>query len=508
MPFVANTPESLIARSDSKDPKSTCRGITSAGRPCRRPLGTRSPSDAATERYGGRGTRLLDAVPDDDPADENLYCWQHKEQASLSARSSPGPKGSIAVPTIREERTSLDTLADRLGLVDIAKRHSAAADARKQSKKSSGRRPGAGATGSAAYTGGPSKPTTTTRPPPRKKQTATASQLTCCFCFSIPIEQVDEKQHDESEKTKPRPKPPMDQPYQQQPRPTYQPQRPSTASYQGYDRPSPSKHQRPAQQQPTSPAKSYRSATSITAQMKDLIPDTLNAATAAQLMAELVRPLAESDEPGYIYMFWLVQDTQPQPPTPSPSSSALQQRQRAPVEAARSLLAPPPPPSMAARGRRASDAVSWYASQSSTKGTNGGSDKATSSMLLKIGRAANVQRRMNQWQRQCGYDVEVLRYYPYASSSSTPTPSPSPSPRRGSASGNGSESPGMMTPHAKRVERLVHIELTGMGLRAEREACEACGREHREWFEVGATREDVRRVDEVIRRWVEWDLSR
>jgi len=31
-----------------------------------------------------------------------------------------------------------------------------------------------------------------------------------------------------------------------------------------------------------------------------------------------------------------------------------------------------------------------------------------------------------------------------------------------------------------------------------------CGREHKEWFEVEASREGVRGVDEVVRRWVGW----
>ncbi|KAJ3494540.1 hypothetical protein NLG97_g4020 [Lecanicillium saksenae] len=262
--------------------------------------------------------------------------------------------------------------------------------------------------------------------------------------------------------------------------PTYQPQRPSTVPYQSPYRPPSSKYYQPPV---VSPAKSYKSETSITAQMKHLIPDSLDAATASLLMAELVRPVTESDEPGYIYIFWLVEE-----------SDSQGTQQRAPVEAARSLLAPPPSTS---HGRRASDTVSRYASQSHRNGRPG---KQT--MLLKIGRAANVQRRMNQWQRQCGYDVEVLRYYPYTSST-TPTPSPGRH-RRGSDSPP-TAAAGMMTPHAKRVERLVHIELTGMGLRAETATCKACGRDHREWFEVGATREDVRKVDEVIRRWVEWD---
>lgn len=85
----------------------------------------------------------------------------------------------------------------------------------------------------------------------------------------------------------------------------------------------------------------------------------------------------------------------------------------------------------------------------------------------------------------------MLRYYPYLAGSQ--------------------ESSGAvphMTPHVKRVERLVHIELSGMGLRKDNGKCEACGREHREWFEVEATREGVKAVDRVIRRWVEWDETR
>ncbi|OAA47171.1 DUF1766-domain-containing protein [Beauveria brongniartii RCEF 3172] len=468
MPFVANTPESLLARSDSKDPKSTCRGITSAGRPCRRPLGARP--DAGT-RYS-RGGRLT-AIPDDDPTDESLYCWQHKEQASHSTRSSPGPKGSgtghAAVPTIREERTSLDTLADRLGLVDIGDNKHAAGRPSKP-----GRRPNGGGEAPVYLAGFQPKPARPSRPPQHKKnKKQKTSQLQLCCCFSIPIEQLDDEP---AEKPKPRP---ANQPYQQEPMPTYQPQRPSTAPYPNHHRP-------PL----PSPAKSTRSEASLTARMKHLIPDSLDAATASLLMAELVRPVAESDEPGYIYMFWLVQE----------DADAGDSRQRAPVEAARSLLAPPPPSSSsAAQGRRASDTVSRYASR-----RDGRPGKQT--MLLKIGRAANVQRRMNQWQRQCGYDVEVLRYYPYtSSSSSTPTPSPGRNRRGSDSPPAAATTPGMMTPHAKRVERLTHIELTGLGLRAQRETCKACGRDHREWFEVGAAREEVRRVDEVIRRWVEWD---
>lgn len=115
---------------------------------------------------------------------------------------------------------------------------------------------------------------------------------------------------------------------------------------------------------------------------------------------------------------------------------------------------------------------------------------------MKIGRATNVHRRMTQWQKQCGHDITLLRYYPNVnvnpdkqfprSASSTPHPILTP------------------TPLLPRIERLIQLELAG--LRIKQEKCDACGREHREWFEVEASRNGVRCVDEVVRRWVEWGM--
>lgn len=317
----------------------------------------------------------------------------------------------------------MDTLADRLGLVDLEKKYTDA-----HGVKYARHRP-------------PERP----RKPSKQKR---ASSLQLC-CFTVPLEQVDEPP-----KPRPRPHRPMEQRASTASMPVHRPAHQANTPQRRPNLASPD----------VSPSKnsyqSGKSTTSITAQMKHLITDTVDAATASALMTELAKPFTESDEAGYIYMFWL---------TPESRAAA------APVEAARSLLSAPSP---SQSSRRASDAVSRFADQSST------SNKKT--MLLKIGRAANVQRRMNQWQRQCGYDVEVLRYYPYT----------------GDSSGSSA-----MTPHSKRVERLVHIELSGLGLRATTRTCDACGRDHREWFEVGAARDDVRRVDAVIRRWVEWDLQ-
>ncbi|KAI9896863.1 hypothetical protein N3K66_007885 [Trichothecium roseum] len=427
MPFVANTPESLLNRGDSKNPNSTCRGITSNGRPCRRAL------DKPPVHTYGRRPRTPDA-----PRDDSQFCWQHRDQANVSAHSSPGPRAN-ATPILEEEpRTSLDTLADRLGLVDLQEKHG------------NGRRRM------------DTRPPRPNRPLPGPEKRSGLSKL--CCCFSAPEEDYP--------LPAPRPNRPQPVPVQQNQ------QRPSTQHSNGGRRPSSSQqHGNLPAPSPAKSARSNRSATSQTAQMKDLIPDTLDAATASALLNELSRPYVDSEEEGYIYMFWL---------TPAASASAP------PVDAARSLLAPP---SANPRSRRASDAVSSYAS-SRVKGNS----KKT--MVLKIGRAANVQRRMNQWQRQCGRDIEVLRFYPYSPSGGNNGSANSSS----SGHANSGLVAGRKTPHAHRVERLIHIELSGMGYRVEgKKACEACGKEHREWFEIDATREAIREVDGIIRRWVEMD---
>ena len=104
---------------------------------------------------------------------------------------------------------------------------------------------------------------------------------------------------------------------------------------------------------------------------------------------------------------------------------------------------------------------------------------------------------MNQWTRQCGYEVSVVRFYPYTSTSvSTPTPT-------ANSKGNleeEAEEP-RPVPHSHKVERLIHLELAEKKVR---KACGTCGKEHREWFEVEASREGMRVVDEVCRRWCDW----
>ncbi|KAI1753531.1 meiotically up-regulated gene 113-domain-containing protein [Xylaria castorea] len=435
MPFIPNTPESLVGRSDSKNPSTTCRGITSGGRPCRRPIGATPGSSAAASPPISRSR--VDQLRVDDPSDPGLYCWQHKDQASSSAKSSPGPTSRTKLNPIRQE--SFESLIDRLGIVEAQR------NGRKQHKNPTkpldgGRNEELPQTNGANFSQAP-KP---------KRKPKVQKHVGFCCCFTIPVY---EEEEEEEEERPPRPKP---RPIQNAST------KPNTAKLPSNHHLAPS----PASQRPSlAPSKqsSAQSGMSQTSQYLSLIPNSVLPETAANLLKELSKPYSQTDEAGYIYIFWLTPESQPSAP---------------PAEVARNLLAPPPRPDM--RQRRTSDVLQSFATQS----TRAGSSSKT--ILLKIGRASNVQRRLNEWQRQCGYNISLIRYYPYVSSSRPSTP--------------------RKMPHSHKVERLIHIELEGQGLRVNHKVgCDACGRNHREWFEVEATRAGINTVDEIVRRWSDWD---
>ncbi|KAI1122108.1 meiotically up-regulated gene 113-domain-containing protein [Nemania abortiva] len=431
MPFIPNTPESLIGRSDSKNPSTTCRGITSGGRPCRRPLAATPGSSPAASPFASPSRSKQLRV--DDPSDPGLYCWQHKGQASSSAKSSPGPSSRTKLSPVRQESfESLESLIGRLGIVEAER------NGRKQHGKPTeplnNRRNEKVSQANGAFASQPEKP---------KRKVKAQKHVSFCCCFTVPV----------YEERPPRPKP---RPIQSSPT------KPSAAKL-------PSNHHLappPASQRPSLAASrksSAQSAVSQTSQYLSLIPGSVLPETAANLLKELSKPIAQTDEPGYIYIFWLTPESQPSTP---------------PAEAARNLLAPPSRPDM--RQRRTSDVLQSFATQS----TRAGSSSKT--ILLKIGRASNVQRRLNEWQRQCGYNLSLIRYYPYVSSSQPSTP--------------------RKMPHSHKVERLIHIELEGQGLRVKHKSnCDACGKNHREWFEVEASRAGINAVDEIVRRWSDWD---
>ncbi|KAI1455365.1 DUF1766-domain-containing protein [Annulohypoxylon moriforme] len=428
MPFIPNTPESLIGRTDSKNPATTCRGITSGGRPCRRDLNSSPGSSPSAPRVTKPAKLRVD-----DPSDPDLYCWQHKDQASLSAKSSPGPKTT----PILETRESLDTLIDRLGIVEAErhgrKHHHSDRPSRHDDDRHNEKTSHSGNT----HTERPHR-----RRPKEKKRNF-------CYCFTI----TELEEEEEERPVRPQPRPVQSAPAKQ---PAY-----SRPPEQSLGIP-PAIHGRPSTDSKR-PSESRQ--TSQTSQYLSLIPATASPQTASQLMAELAKPISQQDEAGYIYIFWLTPESEPAAP---------------PAEAAESLLAPPRP---GGRQRRTSDVLETFAVKENKTGSS------SKKVLLKIGRASNVQRRLNEWTRQCGYNLSLVRYYPHIPSSQPSTP--------------------RKMPHSHKVERLIHLELAGAGLRvSDRANCDVCGKAHREWFEIDASRKGMAMVDEVVKRWSDWDEAR
>ena len=145
--------------------------------------------------------------------------------------------------------------------------------------------------------------------------------------------------------------------------------------------------------------------------------------------------------------------------------------------------------------------------------TSNPTSNSAGTIRLKIGRTSNVHRRLNEWTRQCSYDLTLIRYYPYTpSSSASSSPARTPQSRKHGQEYHNSISnshllPGRKVPHVHRVERLIHIELADLRVR-DLGRCSECGKEHREWFEVAAAKEALRNVDECVRRWVQWGESK
>ncbi|KAE9378884.1 DUF1766-domain-containing protein [Stipitochalara longipes BDJ] len=411
MPYIPHTPESLLPRSDSKNPAATCRGLTSTGRPCRRAL-SQSPQSSPSPS------------PRRSPSPE-AFCWQHKDQADSRAAASPQ---GLQSSTIRE-RTSIDTLVDRLGLLEVEQKKE-----RKQHRKPV---PVQDPEKAALRVGHVSQQPQRSRPRPKPQSNL---GLFCCIGVA-----------DESKRA---------------PRPVnHKPSRRTTATIPAEQRsklPTAVQQKLPSQRPPIA-----RDPSSRTGEFLSLIPKSASPQLTALLLAELAKPVSVADDEGYIYMFWLTPESVPAPP---------------PSETASSLLAPPSRPIPGQR--RTSDVLNTFAS--TVPNTQ---DKKT--ILLKIGRAQNVQRRLNQWTRQCGYNLSMIRYYPYHPTTLSDT--------------NVNELPRTprKVPNAHKVERLIHIELNAKRAQASGK-CSVCGREHREWFEVDASRDGVKAVDEVVRRWVEW----
>lgn len=481
MNFSSHTPEALLPRSDSKNPATTCKGITSNGRPCRRSLATTPKSSPGPSPLKDRGVlAVLRDGRDDGNTAAAFYCWQHQDQAQRVARTEQNHTDLYPL----QERTSIDTLIDRVGVMNLEEDVDRKENRGKRKKTRNG--------GSMAKNNLPAdwqdmqgplmsvpsdmmSPTLPQRPQARNqapRSNVTAS-LVCC------IREAGDDEH----------LPPRQRPYRAS---TPVPNR-FVASRQDYAlpvakssattsqmptamsrKPVPSTPNRASvvssgPQTPSTPTRPIvtptpKSSGSETQGLLSLIPPHLSPQTTSMLLNELSKPISPADAEGYIYMFWLTPESDTSKPDDDAASDLLEL-----------------PSNRPANDRRPSDVLQRYASEKRDP-------SHTKTVLLKIGRAENVHRRLSQWSKQCSYNITLIRYYPYQ-------PATTHRPQ--------TQSPPRKVPHVHRVERLIHVELAEKRVK-EQWPCENCGREHREWFEIEASRDGLRAVDEVIRRWVAW----
>lgn len=478
MPFIPHTPESLIQRSDSKDPGTTCKGITSAGRPCRRPLGS-SPQSSPTahRRFKSGVIAVLQPSDEDHEGAAAYFCFQHKDQAeTLAGGNQDGRKAKIVTV---QQRTSIDTLVDRTGVLDIeddatpSKSRHKRGHARPARKETLPKKWQDVNGPLIAISGDKQRPAERgTQRHQARGQSNLSFSLFCCVSTADQDYMPPPRVQRTSEK------PEYLHPSAQVPSSMQRAERPASSrplnsrlpvgQTSGSPRPSSGNQGSvPTTSSSRPPAQQHRS--SHTQDLLSLIPTTLSPHTTSLLLAELAKPVSPHDEEGYIYMFWLTDNALGTPDSQAASSLLSDGAANTPKE------------------RRKSD---FLAQSSHSK--NAPSKPKT--MLLKIGRASNVQRRMNEWNRQCGYKLSVIRFYPYLPSSAMPSrPDPSSPPASLSAPHK--------VPHAHKVEKLIHLELAEQRVKRD---CESCGKEHREWFEVESSRDGLRGVDEVIRRWTDW----
>jgi hypothetical protein len=186
--------------------------------------------------------------------------------------------------------------------------------------------------------------------------------------------------------------------------------------------------------------------------------------TYAKLLTTMSEQPSKTDTLGYIYIFW---------------QTDVQQTDDEASAVATIISAP-----KLDRGvQRQETILQRRFFQTSSNARLSGTEKRT--IFLKIGRAANVHQRLNQWKKQCEYEISLLRSYPYDARVRAIM---------------------KQVPNVVKVERLIHLHLEMLGQRVSKQC--KCGTEHKEWFEIGATAQAVREVDEIVRRWVRWSEER
>ncbi|EGE82867.2 hypothetical protein BDDG_05811 [Blastomyces dermatitidis ATCC 18188] len=515
-----NTPEYRLARTDSKNPATTCRGLRADGQKCRRTVVSAKLSPPPSPSKG-----VIAGKSEIGSITTAAFCWQHKDQeVHINSASTEPPKPASKLKL----RSSIETLVERVQLLDVDDQRRPASAGNAFDTASARRKQQAPIRAELPLGGH-----TIQRRGTRRHSMDTPGVHVCQPADNAPLSSAQSRTHllkyklkssskssvegkivrfimgmgddeeivvsrvrhrrtasnNESGTSNISSRPPAVQPPFQSAdtihgrhsrpsrasnfhgstqlsvsQPSTPERRPRTSAQ--FPSPSPARLRQPSLQ--SSPA----STISETDALLRWIPSYLSPMTHSTLLKHLSEPISDSDEPGYIYMCWVTSHTQ----ATSPPAA----------EIASSLL-----PTSLGNGirRRNTGEIMRSAGVAPNKVQGSQETKATDTITLKIGRAANVHRRMNQWKEQCGHNLTLMRYYPYVPSSPSVHP--------------GAPLPPRKVPHVHKVERLVHLELADRRVKLQ-EPCERCGKKHKEWFEIKADREQLRMVDACVKRWVEW----
>lgn len=465
MSHIRHCPEFQLARSDSKNPETTCQGLTSGGRRCRRTVKAASKRQNTKQGDGGKADHITIEVPG------GMFCWQHKGQNETP--SSPTKLRTSRLKT----RSSLDTLIERVGVLSVDEMrpvHGSTAVPEIDIDRDCGRR--------SNHSSGMRKPepvagVATLHVPNRPK--SKSKRRMKFVCFFAPIDGDDENH---AIRVKPsrhsshiHPVPEVQDPIPYSPlNAGRRPARPSKEQASDH-RPDWGKKSLPPldpaslrNHQASSSSAPARPGQSQTEYLLSWIPSNLSPETTSKLLRKLAEPLSAAEEAGYIYIYCV---------TPGDS------RPRADETAS---LIPSSPDRRDAGRRRTSDVMSSAGIAPTSRITRHDPDgsRTANTITLKIGRAVNVCRRLTQ---QCSHNLTLIRYYPYHPSSGTASLNILP----------------QKAPNVHRLERLVHLELADVRVKPGK-PCVECGKKHQEYFEVEASREQLRRVDECVKRWVKY----
>ncbi|PGH06463.1 hypothetical protein AJ80_08157 [Polytolypa hystricis UAMH7299] len=537
MSEARNTPEFRLARTDSKDPATTCHGIKADGQRCRRTVGSRSRDSAkAAIASSGAGD-----------AGDVVFCWQHKDQAAvvMAAAAAVATNVSGTVQQRLKNRSSIDTLVEIVGLLNVSDRHATTVSARQPASRPEGlgedirgERQTSSRVDEARRYSLPqqpqpqllSPPQTSQRPDDWRRKRSSGSKFVCV------VTQVDDDEDATAPAIRVRPQSPDHRtghssselrsgvpmssrharahsavgvpsvdmqglPGRRQQRVSdagiFAPRTPERGPHPhaSYSQPSssapaapitPPSRRRPVPNSANANANANDTPSPTPSQTESLlswIPTTLSPKTTCALLKELSDPLSDAEEAGYIYVCWVTPQLAPQPS----------------IEVASSLIPTRGSTTGTNRGHRTSEimrSAGVAPSKVSTSRSSATPSATADTIILKIGRTTNVHRRMKKWSQQCAHRLTLMRSYPYSSFSPSSLSNPIPQipslPRK--------------VPHTHKVERLIQLELADRRVKL-LEPCGHCDVKHKEWFEIRAETEYLRIVDECVRRWVRWSES-